>query len=755
MRRFLLFAVVYVALMGCSSETEERLSAIKVEVVQTDAGYQLMRGGEPYYIKGAGMAIDDIEAFAAHGGNSIRNWSTTADYQNAQDLLDSAHANGVTVALCLPMQAERWGFDYDDPEAVAAQLADFREQVLKYRDHPALLVWIIGNELNHNYTNPRVFDAVNDVAKMIHELDPNHPATTTLSGFEDDVIVEIQARAPALDFVSFQAYGGLFGLPKNIVASGFDAPFMVTEWGTLGYWDMEQTAWGAPTELTSSEKADVIMRGYRDVIATLEKQLIGSYVFFWGQKQERTPTWFGLLTENGETTEAVDVMHYIWNGTWPANRSPRVESILLDGKGYKENVSLVAGETYEATFTVSDREDDPLQYRWEIKPESVATQTGGDFEESISSFDGLAANDTAATATITAPGPGQYRLFAYAYDDHGHAAHANIPFLVKGEIEVDFVKQSPDDLMAGEVMAVAYSGFRKGQHPDRGKGAVNPSEDEILEDLEILVAHDFNLIRLYDAGENTRDTLELIRKNNLPVKVLLGIWLDAEFSNHEGCPWLDEPIPDEQLAANALKNVAELQRGIELAKRFDDIVVAVNVGNEALVEWNDHMVPLEKVISYVRQVKAAIDQPVTVADNYEWWIQDGAPLAVEVDFLGIHTYPAWEDKTIDEAIPYTVENMQGVSTALPGKPVAILEAGWATVAIEFGDRASESNQARYFRELAEWAAENHITVFFFEAFDEPWKGDPDNPLGAEKHWGLFNVDRTPKQVIQVLPAAIH
>jgi len=233
------------------------------------------------------------------------------------------------------------------------------------------------------------------------------------------------------------------------------------------------------------------------------------------------------------------------------------------------------------------------------------------------------------------------------------------------------------------------------------------------------------------------------------------MWLEAEFSNHEGCPWLDEPITDEELAANTLRNVAELQRGIELANRFDDIVVAVNVGNEALVEWNDHMVPLEKVIAYVRQVKAAIDQPVTVADNYEWWIQDGAPLAAEVDFLGIHTYPAWEEKTIDEALPYTIENMEGVHTALPGKPVAILEAGWASVAIEFGERASEAKQVRYFRELKAWAADTNTTVFFFEAFDEPWKGNPNKPLGAEKHWGLFNVDRTPKLVLREVSAASH
>jgi len=314
--------------------------------------------------------------------------------------------------------------------------------------------------------------------------------------------------------------------------------------------------------------------------------------------------------------------------------------------------------------------------------------------------------------------------------------------------ELTGIRQAPEDLLAGEVMAVAYSGFREGQHPDRGDGAVNPSDAEILEDLEILAAHDFKLIRLYDSGENSLATLKLIRQHDLPIKVLLGMWLQAEFSNHEGCEWLDEPIPDEELAANTLQNLAELQRGIELAKQFDDIVIAVNVGNEALVSWNDHMVPLEKVIAYVQQVKAAIDQPVTVADNYEWWIKDGAPLAAEVDFLGIHTYPAWEEKTIDEALAYTIENMQGVHMALPDKPVAILEAGWASVAIEFGDRANEADQALYYRELRDWAKETNTTVFFFEAFDEPWKGDPNVPLGAEKHWGLFNVDRTPKQVLK-------
>jgi exo-beta-1,3-glucanase (GH17 family) len=307
--------------------------------------------------------------------------------------------------------------------------------------------------------------------------------------------------------------------------------------------------------------------------------------------------------------------------------------------------------------------------------------------------------------------------------------------------------QPPADLLAGEVMAVAYSGFREGQHPDRGDGAVNPSDGEILEDLEILVAHGFRLIRLYDSGENSLATLELIRRNELPVKVLLGVWLDAEISNHEGCPWLDEPIPADKLATNAARNAMEIRRGIELANRFGEIVVAVNVGNEALVDWNDHMVPVERVIGYVRQVKAGVQQPVTVADNYVWWARDGQRLAEQVDFLGVHTYPQWEGKTIDEALAYTVENIERVRAALPGKPVAVLEAGWATTASEFGDRASEASQARYYGEILDWARRTNTTVFFFEAFDEPWKGDPNNPLGAEKHWGLFKLDRSPKQVM--------
>jgi len=311
------------------------------------------------------------------------------------------------------------------------------------------------------------------------------------------------------------------------------------------------------------------------------------------------------------------------------------------------------------------------------------------------------------------------------------------------------LKQKKKDRVNAEYRALCYSGFREGQHPDRGEGANNPSYEELLEDLEIL-SHDnnFSLIRLYDSGENSKMVLQVIRENKLRIKVMLGIWLRAEISNHEGCPWLTEPIPDIILAENALLNQQEISRAIQLAKEYGDIIVAVNVGNEALVEWNDHKVREETVISYVRRIKSEITQPVTVAENYKWWAESGAKLAGELDFISVHVYPVWEEKDIEEGMSYTIENLLEVREALPGSVIAIGEAGWATTASEFGERASEEKQKKYYNQIMEFGRKHNITIFFFEAFDEPWKGDPNNPLGAEKHWGIFTVDRKPKLVMQ-------
>lgn len=308
------------------------------------------------------------------------------------------------------------------------------------------------------------------------------------------------------------------------------------------------------------------------------------------------------------------------------------------------------------------------------------------------------------------------------------------------------IEQPPAALLDGIPWAVCYSGFHTGQRP----GQADPSEAEILEDLRLLSRDgNFRLLRLYDSRENSATALRLIETHRLDVKVLLGAWLGAEMSS-PNCAWRKEPYPEAELAANRRANAEEVARAIALANRYPAIVAAVAVGNECLVDWNDHCVPVDAMIGYVRQVKRAVAQPVTAADNFAAWVLHGAPLAREVDFVSVHTYAQWEGKDIGEAMPCTIANLQAVRDALPHSRLAITEAGWATLASEFGPRASEENQRRYYRELRTWAGRMNITTFFFEAFDEDWKGNPSNPLGAEKHWGLFTKERKPKLVVRDL-----
>jgi hypothetical protein len=407
--------------------------AIKVEIVKKDGQYILLRGGQPYEVKGVGTIDLDFERAAQYGANSIRTWSVDSNQIPAQELLDRAHALGMTVSLCLEFARERHGFDYDDTNAVAKQFEEARARVMKYKDHPALLTWIIGNEVNYEFSNPKVFDAVNQVAQMIKEVDPNHPSTTALAGFHVAAIEHIEKRAPALDFLSFQLYADIMNLPKYIEQHNYTKPYFVTEWGAVGHWEVYKTKWGAPVENTSTEKAHNYSKSYEQVLKKHVGQAIGNYVFLWGQKQEKTPTWYGMFLHSGEETEPVDVMYSIWNdGKLPENRSPRVSPITLNGKSAFDDVVLSAGDEYTAALTVSDPDDDEYEVRWEVRKESTSKKVGGDPEYVPPVIKGLIVSEDGSSTTIKAPlVEGQYRLFAYAFDNQGNAAHANIPFYVK------------------------------------------------------------------------------------------------------------------------------------------------------------------------------------------------------------------------------------------------------------------------------------------------------------------------------------
>ena len=297
--------------------------------------------------------------------------------------------------------------------------------------------------------------------------------------------------------------------------------------------------------------------------------------------------------------------------------------------------------------------------------------------------------------------------------------------------------------------AICYSGYRHGQSPDT---KIYPTHAQIREDLLMLEPH-WPLLRLYDCSSHAERVLDVIRRDGLDFRVMLGAYLGAEMNNF-GCPW-GATFSEEQLEASIAENEAEVGRLIVLANAHPDIVFSVAVGNEATVDWTDHFVPVHRMVEHVRRVKRHVRQPVTFCENYVPWQYKLRELVAELDFISLHTYPVWEYKHVHEALAYTRDNFESVARLYPDKPVIITEAGWATNSNGRGiqpHNTSQDLQEIYLRDLMAWTDQAGILCFVFEAFDEPWKGSPD-PMEPEKHWGLFTVDRRPKKVMHDWPPA--
>lgn len=294
--------------------------------------------------------------------------------------------------------------------------------------------------------------------------------------------------------------------------------------------------------------------------------------------------------------------------------------------------------------------------------------------------------------------------------------------------------------------AICYSGYRAGQSP---RDQTYPDYQQVVEDLKIL-DEQWQYLRIYDCSRHADLVLQAIQNENLDFKVMLGADVGAEMQS-PNCPWLDDHT-EEFLQANRVANDQQIDRMIELAGLYPDIIFSLSIGNEASVEWSDHRVPVERLISFTRRIQKSVRHPVTFCENYIPWTENLQLLAAELDFISLHTYPVWEYQTIKGALQYTKQNYKSVAKLYPEKPVVITEAGWTTRSNGRGIEswnASQDFQAEYYGQLMDWSNEKGILTFVFEAFDEPWKGS-DDPHEPEKHWGVFTVDRKPKLVMQDL-----
>jgi len=389
---------------------------VKVEVRQTSEGWQLLRGGKPYWINGVG-GTDQLELLVKSGGNSMRGWGTETA---AQDL-EKMRPLGITYTVGVWL-SHKGDMNYDDPAAVKKQLENVKKDVARLKDHPNVLMWGLGNEMENGNDTPALWKAIGEIAKEVKALDPNHPTMTVVAEISEQKIKHIQTYAPDIDVLGVNSYGGLPSLPERLKQAGWTKPYIVTEYGPLGPWEVGKTPWGAAYEPNSSEKARFYAGNYAHSIAGNKSQCLGAYAFLWGHKQETTPTWFGLFLPTGEPTGAVDVLQHAWTGKWPSNLAPEIlafEAKVADGK-------------VTAQVVARDPEGKDLAYSWEIRPEIGRTGYAGEGEKTPAVLAGL--THDAKGPQLSCPAPkdkGAYRLYLKVVDPSGKAACANMPFRIE------------------------------------------------------------------------------------------------------------------------------------------------------------------------------------------------------------------------------------------------------------------------------------------------------------------------------------
>ncbi|WP_164851164.1 glycoside hydrolase family 2 TIM barrel-domain containing protein [Larkinella soli] len=432
--KFLLLSIITAFFMGSCNRSDSSSRNVagskSTGVVQLGDTFLLMRNGKPYFIKGAG-GESRLKRLAEAGGNSLRIW----DDNDADRILDQARQNGLSVLFGLWIEREIDGFDYYNQDAVDRQFERIRKTVLKYKNHPAVLMWCVGNEWNLRARNIQVYDEINRIAAMIHEIDPNHPVTTAIGSNRSQTFAVLKDRCPEIDILSINVYGEMFRLEERLQTGGWTGPYLISEFGPLGHWESENTEWKAPIEPFSHQKSEFIRSIYRKFIGSRPPACLGSYVFLWGVKEEGTHTWYSFFDNAGRETELVETMQELWTGKAPANKAPRIEKVLVDGQESPSWTWEARDQIHTAEVSGFDPDGDTLTYLWEIRPQARQRLDYDYHDTPLVPMDGLIESARAPKIRFRLPrSAGEYRLFVYVFDPRRHVGTANIPFQVTASV---------------------------------------------------------------------------------------------------------------------------------------------------------------------------------------------------------------------------------------------------------------------------------------------------------------------------------
>lgn len=434
-----------------------------VYIKNSDEGYQLIRNGKPFFIKGAG-GDSHFKELAEIGGNTIRVFDTS----NLQEKLDEAHRHNlaVIVDIYIPSYSKAYNL-YEDEKENEILKQEIRDLVHQHKDHPALLIWNLGNEINY----PLVFRkndfirTFNEIVSMIQEIDPNHPVSTSIIGVGRKTMSSIYIHSPDLDLISFNTFGNTRFINSHLAQISLlfgSRPYFFSEYGPNGPWESSSTSWGAPIEETSTVKSERISARFNRINNIDDGANLGSLMFYWGNKLERTHTWFSLFKDEYKS-ESVKVLENLWNQSDSSTNESEVDYILantqdlqannsisqdasnqsgispeligldymlVSDKQVHENVIFAPGELSHAEVFFHENSDESLRIDWEIYPEAWYSDTSEIVLNSYTPIDSFV-NFEKNRATFHAPvTEGPYRIFAYIYNQDGFFATTNTPFYV-------------------------------------------------------------------------------------------------------------------------------------------------------------------------------------------------------------------------------------------------------------------------------------------------------------------------------------
>lgn len=433
--KIIFLTVLFLLFIGISCKNDRKSELRKhngrVVIKKERDAYSFYKDGVPFTVKG-GAGFTYLKELAEAGGNTIKTWDTVG----LSAILDEAqnHHLNVIVGLDIPKSSFLDSF-YADTSKANGLIRAFKITIEQYKNHPALLAWCVGNELDFPY-KPKFkpfYNTLNQLINLIHQSDTNHPVTTTLINFQRRTIYNLKLKVPDLDFISINTFGQLNDLEKEL--SDFtwfwDGPYLITEWSPKGGWESELTAWEVPIENTSTKKAELYTTYYRNYLSNSDGRCLGSLAFYWGNKEEFTHTWFGVFNEDGDKTEVVESLSDCWKNTQTKHYSPQVEYMLLDGKGAKDNILLDTASIHHAqVFLKKGTNTNDLSYKWEIVKEDWTRYRDEKRKKPVPE-QGLFKDSVSTNLTFNTPkAEGPYRIFVTIRSKTGYCATANIPFYV-------------------------------------------------------------------------------------------------------------------------------------------------------------------------------------------------------------------------------------------------------------------------------------------------------------------------------------